>query len=63
MDPILEEDLKKRRMKRMQQYKAYLEQADKADKNSEAEGNLQGKKVKKLPSENSPIKNLFKPLP
>lgn len=56
MDPILEDELK--RLDIMKQYQDHL---DKTDKNntSEASGELQGKKVKKMGHENSAIENVF----
>ncbi len=55
MDPILKGDLEKKR-KRMEDYLEHSENSEK----QKSEGNLQGKKVTRVPSENSVIKNLFK---
>lgn len=62
MDPILDDELKRsRRMKQYQQYQEQLDQMNKTDKKdtSAPSGEIQGKKVKKLSSKDSPVGNLF----
>lgn len=61
MDPIEEELKHARRKKLYQQYQAQLDELDKSDKENspDATGELQGKKVTKLNSENSSIESLF----
>ncbi|MBA2368884.1 MAG: hypothetical protein H0V82_07675 [Candidatus Protochlamydia sp.] len=62
MDPILEDELKRSRiMKQYQQYQAYTDQVDEAENLNKLvpEGELQGKKVNKITSENSQIEHIF----
>jgi hypothetical protein len=59
MDPILDDELKQsRRMKLYQQYQEHLDQTDKKDM-SEPSGKMQGKKIKKITSDNPRIENVF----
>jgi hypothetical protein len=62
MDPILDDELKQsRRMKLYQQYQEHLDQIDKTDKKDipEPSGEIQGKKIKKITSDNPRIENVF----
>lgn len=59
MDPILDDELRRsRRIKQYQQYQDHLDQIDKTDA-SKSNGEIQGKKVKKLTNENLPAGNIF----
>lgn len=61
VDPISEEELKRsRRIKQYQQYESHLDELDKSDKTQSTPiGEMQGKKVKKIASENSPTGEIF----
>ncbi len=58
VDPISEEELKRgRRIKQYQQYQDHLDEMNK-DTSSSSIGDLQGKKVKNLTSDESPLAKL-----
>ena len=63
VDPITEEEelRRSRRINQYQQYQNNLEELDKTDgkKDSNLTGDMQGKKIKKIESENSPTASLF----